>query len=206
MIVFFGKRIDSETLGRSLNSDFKHMFGASEKEKVGNWCSFASHCCTFSRRKEKNELRKVSQRKEEEKGQKKTVKREERRQKKDILAQTLNRTHPTHLRRLLTHRFDGKREGRGNEREGRLSPAHIQHELKRFRRQKREGEGAAENGKIFLAEFQFTPRLTPPPHPAPTDSTRLNLLKKDESSFLNGEKWNNVELQTYWFDAWRHRF
>ena len=107
------------------------MFGASEKEKVGNECNFASHCCTFSQRKRGTSSEKSADGKRRRRGRRKSEDRRKKTEAKIFLAQTLHHTPLTHLRRL-TDTTSMKRGKEGATREGRLSLAHIQHVLKKF--------------------------------------------------------------------------
>ena len=97
-----------------MNSDFKHMLGASEKGKVGNECNFASLCCTFSWR-EKEERAPKSQ--PTERGGEEAGEREKKEDRRKIFsAQTLAPPNPPTPDDSL-HTTSTKREKEGATRE-----------------------------------------------------------------------------------------
>ena len=163
--------LDNDTPGRSLNSDFKHMLGASEKGKVGNECNFASHCCTFSWR-EKEERAPKSQ--PTERGGEEAGEREKKEDRRKIFsAQTL--APPTHPPTTTLYTLSRRKERRKGQRERRtLVSGPLSNTCqKRARRRKRGGEkGSRKCRKYFWPTFKLTLR-PPPPYHTPYPLTRL---------------------------------
>ena len=155
-----------------MNSDFKHMLGASEKGKVGNECNFASLCCTFSWR-EKEERAPKSQ--PTERGGEEAREREKKEDRRKIFsAQTPAPppNSPTYDDSLNT--ISTKREKEGATREGRLSLGSLSTRVrKELVDGKEEEKKAAERGENIFSRLSNSPFDPPPPLPHPYPLTRL---------------------------------